>query len=164
MTASILSIQSLSDNLIPRRDVAKALRAALYNTHPAGLATLYKLAADIGIDLDREAIAARRRLVWARHKASDAKKRAKALGLTEHYTPSQWLALVEFYDRRCVFCGDAHEGLIADHVIPLSAGGCNLIENIQPLCKRCDEFLERHGINRDHRTTKPDWFAEGGDE
>ena len=71
--------------------------------------------------------------------ASAARKRALAFGYTgEHFTLEEWLALLEFYGHRCLRCG-SREGIITvDHVIPLSLGGANTIDNIQPLCEGCN--------------------------
>ena len=60
------------------------------------------------------------------------------------HTPQQFRSLVEFYGNRCLCCGvsdgprQSAREIVRDHVIPLSAGGSNGIENIQPLCRACN--------------------------
>jgi 5-methylcytosine-specific restriction endonuclease McrA len=39
---------------------------------------------------------------------------------------------------RCVKCGAQHLPLTKDHIIAVSRGGCDCIENIQPLCQSCN--------------------------
>lgn len=41
----------------------------------------------------------------------------------------------------CVFCG-YDKGLTADHIVPLSKGGKNAIENLQILCNTCNELKD----------------------
>jgi 5-methylcytosine-specific restriction endonuclease McrA len=59
---------------------------------------------------------------------------------------------------RCVRCG-AFEGslwapaLSPDHVVPLSRGGTNTIENIQPLCPPCNRWKRDKSI--DFRNWRP---------
>lgn len=53
------------------------------------------------------------------------------------YTQEEWEALCAKYDYKCLACGKKKK-LTADHVIPLSEGGTNDINNIQPLCKSCN--------------------------
>lgn len=53
------------------------------------------------------------------------------------FTLEEWDALCAQFDNRCVACG-ADAPLQADHVVPISQGGSNLIANIQPLCARCN--------------------------
>ena len=53
------------------------------------------------------------------------------------YTPSQWASLCAEYDNRCACCGE-EKSLTVDHIIPVSRGGRNSIENIQPLCRSCN--------------------------
>lgn len=50
----------------------------------------------------------------------------------------EWLLLKEQYNNTCPACGDNEKPLTKDHIIPISKGGSNNIENIQPLCKRCN--------------------------
>jgi 5-methylcytosine-specific restriction endonuclease McrA len=69
-----------------------------------------------------------------------ARRRALAFGYEgEHFTLEEWLALVEFYGHRCLRCGTT-ERLSVDHVVPLSLGGSNAIDNIQPLCEMCNSL------------------------
>lgn len=52
-------------------------------------------------------------------------------------TNTQWqLKLVEFQNG-CAFCG-TKENITIDHIIPLSKGGTNDVDNIQPLCRSCN--------------------------
>jgi 5-methylcytosine-specific restriction endonuclease McrA len=80
----------------------------------------------------------------------NAKKRAAASGYSgKHFTTQQWRALVESYGGVCVACGSA-EDLSVDHVIPLSLGGSNAIENIQPLYESCNAL--KGATVRDYRS------------
>lgn len=73
-------------------------------------------------------------------------KRNSASGM---FTRQEWLGLLDFYDHRCLACG-VTDRLSADHVIPLSRGGSNTIDNIQPLCKPCNSRKATKTI--DYRT------------
>lgn len=55
----------------------------------------------------------------------------------EGYTPQEWLDLCNRYGNICLCCGQALP-LTVDHVKPLSKGGTNTIDNIQPLCLSCN--------------------------
>jgi len=78
-----------------------------------------------------------------------ARRRALAFGYEgEHFTLEEWLALLEFYGHRCLRRG-SRESITVDHVVPLSLGGSNAIENIQPLCERCN--TEKGATIRDYR-------------
>lgn len=58
-------------------------------------------------------------------------------GLIAHYSLIEWTELKErFYDR-CVLCLIKCEPHV-DHIIPLSRGGMDTIDNIQPMCKHCN--------------------------
>ncbi len=57
---------------------------------------------------------------------------------TEHYTAEEWISLCERYNYTCLACGKNDVPMTVDHVIPVSLGGSNGIDNIQPLCKPCN--------------------------
>ncbi len=55
------------------------------------------------------------------------------------FTTDHWKALLRHYapDGTCLCCGHKRE-LTVDHVIPLSLGGPNTVDNLQPLCQECN--------------------------
>ena len=59
---------------------------------------------------------------------------------TGSHTFGEWENLKAQYNWTCPCCGGKEPDikLTLDHVIPLSKGGSNNIENIQPLCKSCN--------------------------
>lgn len=56
------------------------------------------------------------------------------------FTLQEWKDVKNQYKHRCLCCGkfEPYIVLTADHIIPLSKGGRNSIENIQPLCRSCN--------------------------
>ncbi len=67
----------------------------------------------------------------------DNARRARERNAEGRYTASEFTALCEKYENKCLKCGEEKK-LTADHVVPLIAGGSNGIDNIQPLCKSCN--------------------------
>ena len=100
---------------------------------------------------------------WSRRnpdkvKAHDnARRAAKRSG--GRFTAGEWAALKQRYDYHCLRCGrrEPEIRLSADHVIPLSKGGINTIDNIQPLCMPCN--TSKHTAATDYR---PLWDAKRG--
>jgi 5-methylcytosine-specific restriction endonuclease McrA len=92
---------------------------------------------------------------WSRRnpdkiKAHDnARRAAKRAG--GRFTAAEWVALKQRYDYHCLRCGrrEPEISLSADHVIPLSKSGLNIIDNIQPLCKPCN--TAKHTDDTDYR-------------
>ena len=62
-------------------------------------------------------------------------RRNVALG---SHTEEQWQELCRLYGLRCLCCGKTDSLLTQDHIVPLSKGGSDNIDNIQPLCKPCN--------------------------
>lgn len=56
------------------------------------------------------------------------------------FTSKEWRGLCAYYDNTCLCCGRSEPDitLTVDHVVPLSRGGTNYIDNIQPLCLACN--------------------------
>ena len=74
--------------------------------------------------------------------------KAKAGG---SFTLQEWEALKAHYDYTCLRCGrrEPEIELTIDHVVPLSQGGRNSIENLQPLCRTCN--LSKNAKTIDYR-------------
>lgn len=66
-------------------------------------------------------------------------RRSRVAALHEAYTIQEWRDLCERYGNICLACG-RQGNLTVDHVIPISKGGSNSIENIQPLCGTCNSI------------------------
>ena len=49
----------------------------------------------------------------------------------------EWSDLKEKFNNKCAICKKETK-LTKDHIVPLSKGGNDFIENIQPLCKSCN--------------------------
>jgi 5-methylcytosine-specific restriction endonuclease McrA len=64
--------------------------------------------------------------------------RRKAVGGS--HTLAEWKALKAQYDHKCLCCGKAEPEveLTRDHIIAITKGGTDDIENIQPLCRGCN--------------------------
>ena len=64
------------------------------------------------------------------------------------HTEQEWNELCARYNHKCLCCGEI-KPLTKDHVLPLSLGGDNTINNLQPLCLACN--LKKHAKHVDYR-------------
>jgi 5-methylcytosine-specific restriction endonuclease McrA len=76
-------------------------------------------------------------------------RRARKFEAGGSHTDEQWQKLKTFYDFTCLCCGKAEPEikLTRDHVIPLTQGGSDSIDNIQPLCARCNSRKNHRHID-----------------
>lgn len=75
-------------------------------------------------------------------------RRARLAGADGAFSKEEFDSLCASYDYICLCCRE-RKPLEADHVIPLSRGGSNTIDNIQPLCRSCN--AHKHGKVIDYR-------------
>ena len=84
---------------------------------------------------------AHRRRTWIEHSATQ-------------FTKAEWYGLCARYKFRCLCCGKKRP-LTIDHIVPLSKGGSNGIENLQPLCKPCNQKKFTHVIDYRPDSSEP---------
>jgi 5-methylcytosine-specific restriction endonuclease McrA len=84
-------------------------------------------------------------------RVKNSKRRAHILGNGGVITKEEWNWLKEFYSFTCLRCGkrEPEIKLTLDHILPLSMGGKNVIENAQPLCQPCNS--SKHNKCIDYR-------------
>ena len=77
---------------------------------------------------------------YEQHPEKNQNRRALEMQAGE-YTAREWQQLKKRHNYTCLSCGkrEPEIKLTADHVIPLSRGGSNTIDNIQPLCITCNK-------------------------
>lgn len=68
------------------------------------------------------------------------------------FTAYEWRTLCEWFGNVCLCCGEALP-LTVDHVIPVSKGGMNTIDNLQPLCG----VITGNGCNQKKYTSHIDY-------
>ena len=66
-----------------------------------------------------------------------ARRYARKKNAEGSHTLKEWEDLKKRYKNICAIC-KLEKKLTKDHIIPLSKGGSDLIENIQPLCRNCN--------------------------
>lgn len=65
------------------------------------------------------------------------RRRARKRGSGGEIAEKDWKLVTSLYGNRCLCCG-AENQIERDHIVPISKGGRNSVENIQPLCKTCN--------------------------
>lgn len=82
---------------------------------------------------------------WRNGRSKDAQfynraRRNRKNNAAGSHTFGEWELLKRQYGNACRWCGarEPQTRLTEDHIIPLSKGGSDFIENIQPLCKSCN--------------------------
>lgn len=55
------------------------------------------------------------------------------------FSLDDWTVIKLLFDNACAYCGRT-EPLTVDHKIPLTRGGSNYPDNIQPLCAKCNSI------------------------
>lgn len=72
---------------------------------------------------------------WIKNKRNRMKRSCEG-----SHTYEEWIQLKERNDNQCVCCErkEPEIQLTQDHIIPVSKGGSDNIDNIQPLCRSCN--------------------------
>lgn len=64
-------------------------------------------------------------------------KRMKIAQIRGVHTQEEWQKLLGQSGGSCRKCG-SKELIEKDHIVPIARGGCDCIQNIQPLCRKCN--------------------------
>ena len=88
--------------------------------------------------------------------AKKSRYRGKMYGyvIDGNYSEEDWKSLVASLNECCASCKQKLP-LERDHIIPISQGGSNNIDNIQPLCRQCNARKGSQSIDyrQDKETT-----------
>jgi hypothetical protein len=76
--------------------------------------------------------------------------RAKKYGSGGRHSEKEWQFLLKLSGNKCLRCG-AGTNLTRDHIVPLTKGGSDDLDNIQPLCLSCNCGKNCHVVV-DYRT------------
>ena len=69
--------------------------------------------------------------------ASEQRRRGRLLNIEGTFTADEWAAKLATANGRCTYCGE-EAALTMDHVVPVSRGGTNWIDNLVPACGPCN--------------------------
>ena len=86
-----------------------------------------------------------------KHQEYGNRRRSRENNSPGSFTTKEWKSLCRQYNHRCARCGEKKK-LTVDHVVPLSKGGSNYIDNIQPLCSSCNS--SKGAKRKDYRNKK----------
>jgi hypothetical protein len=80
---------------------------------------------------------------------ANQRRRALKAGAEGSHTFGEWETLKKQCGNKCLMCGEIEPNikLTEDHIVPLSKGGTDYIENIQPLCLACNTRKHTKVIN-----------------
>lgn len=70
--------------------------------------------------------------------AWESARRARKIGCGGSHTPKEWQQIVIRFGPCCPACGKEGKPT-KDHIVPLTRGGSDAAENLQPLCDSCNK-------------------------
>lgn len=74
-----------------------------------------------------------------RARIDDARRKARIAQVEDTLTVEQWQKVLRHFEYRCAYCDkDIRDSYTIDHVIPISAGGGNVISNVVCACLSCN--------------------------
>jgi 5-methylcytosine-specific restriction endonuclease McrA len=77
------------------------------------------------------------RPAYTKDQTTGQNTRARKFGEIGEITSKQWHEILKQHNFSCAICG-SKDDICIDHIIPLSRGGTNTKDNIEPLCRSCN--------------------------
>lgn len=119
---------------IEHKDIQEACRASWKERHPT-----YNIDYYIA---NKEAVTERNKQ-WRKSRPDKVteynhKRRSRINENGGVITEKEWLDILEKFEYKCVCCGVDNQKLTLDHIVPISRGGANVADNVQPLCGTCN--------------------------
>ena len=74
-------------------------------------------------------------------RANAKRTHSSAVAIISTLTSNEWQAILDKYNYKCAYCGkdfNISNLPTRDHIIPISAGGNNVEENVVPACRECN--------------------------
>jgi hypothetical protein len=100
---------------------------------------------------------AKRPYVKAKERIRAHQRRKTRENIPGNHDENLWIAMCQLAKNRCCCCHQISQ-LTKDHIVPISKGGCDCIQNIQPLCIHCNSSKSDHH-STDYRTQEvKDWI------
>ncbi len=74
---------------------------------------------------------------YKKYQSTTQNVRARKMGAVGILSENDWIDSLDKFNHSCAICG-SKDDLCIDHKMPLSRGGTNTRDNIQPLCRECN--------------------------
>ena len=91
-----------------------------------------------------------------RNRLTRSQRLAAARAIATH-TVEEWTDLIVELKGRCARCTERVDKLQKDHIVPIYQGGSDGIENIQPVCQRCNQSKGPEAKNWKEIRRSGDW-------
>lgn len=92
----------------------------------------------------------------AKSKHDKLRRRAARADAEGSHTEEEWRAVLGLYGYKCLRC-DATVDLARDHIVPLSIGGSDYANNLQPLCRSCNASKGKRYVDYRPEAYWRDW-------
>jgi 5-methylcytosine-specific restriction enzyme A len=83
-------------------------------------------------------------------KVHDHGIRAKKMGARDTLTTAQWIEKLRLSQGYCHYCTQfvGCQNLTLDHMMPITCGGDNSVENVVPVCRSCNSRKGTMGLEQ----------------